>query len=238
MDMALKDRIREAMQACNMSSAQLSMDANVTPAAVSGWLSGNTKTLKGESATAIERATGYRAEWIVSGKLPKKVSELQIFGEPVAALGVEESLPSSYVQIKESLVRFAAGNGRTAMFEEIAESVPRTYRRDWFVREGINPANARAFKVRGDSMEPTLYDGDTVLVNLAEIDIINGRVYALRYGDELKLKRVYRRLDGGLILHSDNPNFLPRDEELLPQIVQEHIGIIGRVRDKSGAGGL
>jgi len=159
-------------------------------------------------------------------------------GEPVVSLGSDDTHPDDYIQIRESEVRFAAGNGRTAHYDELAESVPATYRREWFVKEGINPNNARRFKVHGDSMEPFLYDGDTVLVNLGETTVINNKVYALRYGDELRIKRVSKKLDGGLILHSDNPNYLPRDEDLTPAIVQEHISIIGRVRDKSGTGGL
>lgn len=159
-------------------------------------------------------------------------------GTPVGALDDEDQLSDEYIQIRETEVRFAAGNGRQAHFDEVSESVPRTYRRSWFMQEGINPEQARCFKVHGESMEPFLYDGDTVLVNLSEREIINGKVYAIRYGDELRIKRVYRKIDGGLVLHSDNPTFLPRDEDVPPAVVQEHIGIIGRVRDKSGTGGL
>ena len=62
------------------------------------------------------------------------------------------------------------------------------------------------------------------------------KVYALRYGNDLRIKRLYRRLDGTLILRSDNPRY--KDEEVPPVLAEEHITIIGRVRDKSGAGGL
>lgn len=159
-------------------------------------------------------------------------------GQAVRAHDAGEPLSDAYIQIPENAVRFAAGNGRTALFDEVADSVPRTYRRDWFIKEGINPQQARCFKVDGDSMEELLFDGDSVLVNLAETQILNGKVYALRYGDELRIKRVYRKLDGSLILHSDNPAFVPREEEIPAAAVEQHIGIIGRVRDKSGRGGL
>lgn len=159
-------------------------------------------------------------------------------GTPVAALDEGEPLGDEYIQIRESEVRFAAGNGRTPLFDEVVSSVPRTYRRDWFVKEGINPDHARCFKVHGDSMESFLFDGDSVLVNLAEKEIISGKVYALRYGEELRIKRVYKKLDGGLILHSDNPNHRPIDEDISPASAEESISIIGRVRDKSGTGGL
>jgi SOS-response transcriptional repressor LexA len=150
----------------------------------------------------------------------------------------DEDLGEDYVQIPEHTVTFSAGPGRIPIVEEIQDSTLATYRREWFQKQGIKPESARRFQVRGDSMEPLLHSGDTVLVNLAEVTILDGKVYALRYGDELRIKRVYKRLDGGIILHSDNPAHRPQDEEIDPESVQEHISIIGRVRDKSGSGGL
>lgn len=165
--------------------------------------------------------------------------QLAAYGaQPVAVFDDGDVLSDDYIQIKEFEIKFSAGNGRTPVFDELADSVSATYRREWFHRMGINPARAIRVKVHGDSMEPFLFDGDTVLVNMAETNIINGKVYALRYVDELRIKRVYRKLDGGLILHSDNPDFLPRDEDVPASVAQEHIGIVGRVRESSGSGGL
>lgn len=160
------------------------------------------------------------------------------FGQPVAVFDDGDVLSDDYIQIKEFDIRFSAGNGRTPVFDELTDSVVATFRRDWFHRMGINPARAIRVKVHGNSMYPLLHDGDSVVVNLAETNIINDKVYALRYGDELRIKRLYRKLDGGLILHSDNPDFIPRDEEVPPSIVESSISIVGRVRDKSGSGGL
>lgn len=159
-------------------------------------------------------------------------------GQAVQALDDFDYLGEEYIQVGESSVKFSAGNGHKPVFDDLLDLVPATYRLDWFKKEGIKPHNARRFKVHGDSMTPFLYDGDTVLVNLAENEVKNGKVYAMRYGDELRIKRIYKKLDGGLILHSDNPEFLPRDEEIPAASVQQHITIIGRVRDKSGTGGL
>lgn len=180
----------------------------------------------GEGEMELTGATGVQARWVEENS------------QPVLAIGDEESLPGYYIQVKESAVRFSAGPGRALQFEEDQESFPVSYRRDWFIKEGMNPDKTKRFKVHGDSMESLLHDGDSVLVNLVETDVVNGKVYAIRYGDELRIKRLYRRLDGGLILHSDNPKHLPRDEEIAPSQVDEYITIIGRVRDKSGRGGL
>ena len=193
-----------------------------------------------DAAKVISRAylNGRTTDWFDLPPGATTATERHSVGGSVIALHGEDHLPDGYIQIKESQVRFAAGNGHNPTFDELTTSVPATYRLEWFQRERINPAHCKRFKVDGDSMQRTLFNKDTVLVNLGEKIIVDGRVYAIRYGEELRIKRLYKRLDGGLILHSDNPDHHPRDEELSPEVVVEHISIIGRVRDKSGAGGL
>ena len=36
-------------------------------------------------------------------------------------------------------------------------------------------------------MEPRISDGDTLLVNLGQVQVIDGRINAIRYGDELRV---------------------------------------------------
>ncbi|CUI07850.1 hypothetical protein BN2497_10477 [Janthinobacterium sp. CG23_2] len=81
-----------------------------------------------------------------------------------------------------------------------------------------------------------LFPRDTILVNADETNIVDGKLYAIRYGDDLRVKYLYRRLDGTVVLRSVNPAY--RDEEVPPELAQEYICVIGRVRDKSGKGGL
>ncbi|MDY7579370.1 LexA family transcriptional regulator [Herbaspirillum sp. RTI4] len=157
----------------------------------------------------------------------------------VIALHPDDDLPPGVVQVPEYRISFSAGNGYQVQMDIVEESEPATYRLTWFQKYGINPAKTRRFRVTGNSMEPFVYEGDSVLVNLAENDptrIIDGAVYAIRYGSELRVKRLFRKLDGTLTLRSENPDY--KDEDVPPQLAEEHISIIGRVRDKSGAGGL
>lgn len=162
---------------------------------------------------------------------------------PLASLIIprhpDDPLPDGMVQIAEYTVSFSAGNGRTAHFELDEESEPATYRLSWLQKERLRVDHLKRFKVRGDSMEPWVCDGDTVLVNLAENDItrlLDNRVYAIRYQDELRIKLLQRRLDGSLVLQSYNSRKYP-DEIVAPPDVEAHINLIGRVRDRSGSGG-
>lgn len=240
------ERLQAAMTHARKARKDVARALGITAQAVGDVVRGKSRAFTAENSAKAAVFLGVSAHWLSTGEgdmIPSAgTSTLSALtgggGQRVTALSASDDHAEDYIQIRESEVRFAAGNGRTAHYDELAESVPATYRREWFAKEGINPDNARRFKVHGDSMEPFLYDGDTVLVHLGETTVIHGKVYALRYGDELRIKRVYKKLDGGLILHSDNPDYLPRDEELSPAMVQEHISIIGRVRDKSGTGGL
>jgi phage repressor protein C with HTH and peptisase S24 domain len=192
---------------------------------------------KGGSRTIGERMARHIEECLGLAKYaldkPNIATPFQV-KEPEPTYTVSAAFQES-VFIAESTITFAAGSGQ-ASYEIDQLGAPATYRLEWFVKERINPANCKRFKVRGDSMESTLFDGDTILVNLGEQQIVDGKVYAMRYGDDLKVKRLYRRLDGTIVLQSDNPRYA--EEIVPPGDTQESIAVIGRVRDKSGKGGL
>lgn len=242
----IAERLKFARNKKGWTQSQLAVAAGVSAGTI-GNIESEARQAKG-SLPQIAEALGISYKWLAHGTGPMEldgglsfgISLLPAtqFGQPVAVYEDGDVLSDDYIQIKEFEVKFSAGNGRTPVFDEMTDSVAATYRVEWFQRMGINPGRAIRVKVHGNSMEPFLYSGDTVLVNLAETNIINGKVYALRYGEELRIKRVYRKLDGSLILHSDNADFLPRDEEVPPTVVDASIAIIGRVRDKSGSGGL
>lgn len=158
-------------------------------------------------------------------------------GKPVVGVDGEEGAPSNAVFIKEYEIHLAAGNG-TVVYDEVAEGAPKSYDINWLSSQGLTPEFLRRFKVKGGSMERTLFNEDTVLVNLKETTPQNDKVFALLVDGELRVKRLYTKIGGGLIIHSDNPDWVPRQEELTPEQVEASVRIIGRVRDKSGSGGL
>lgn len=67
----------------------------------------------------------------------------------------------------------------------------------------------RLFRVAGDSMEPTLHDGDMIMINQGERAVHTGRVYLMRLGDELMVKRLETRPGGVLLIRSDNSCYDP-----------------------------
>ena len=80
--------------------------------------------------------------------------------------------------------------------------------------------------VVGESMEPTLADGCSILIHLYSTSRRNRGIYVVQIGDELIVKRVVRDPEAGWLLVSDNP-----DKNAFPtQPWPEDASIIGEVK--------
>jgi phage repressor protein C with HTH and peptisase S24 domain len=243
----LSERLRkaiadeEARRGVTIKNADLARAAKTSQTSVGFWLSG-TNGIGAAKARLLGEYLHVDPYWLEtgSGRLDSNTT-LPVYRDlkmpsRVRTYDPEDDIPDDVVLVPESRIEFAAGNGRTPMYELVEEEEPATYRRTWFQKRGINPDHVRRFRVSGDSMEPMLYARDTILVNEDERNVVDGKLYAIRYGDELRVKYLSRRLDGTLLLRSVNPAYAI--EEVAPELVEQHISVIGRVRDKSGTGGL
>lgn len=165
------------------------------------------------------------------------------------ALGLElyfglprETVPSihdrleigDYARIPLHEVDLAAGGGRENGREEVIDHL--AFRRDWLKKIGLSPANGRLARVRGDSMEPVLRDGDLVLIDISRRSIPararkpgkppRADLYAVLDGDVARVKRIEHSSPGRLVLHSDNPLYPP---EVRDGSNADDLGIIGKV---------
>lgn len=62
----------------------------------------------------------------------------------------------------------------------------------------------------GNSMEPTISDGDVILIDRSQVDVRFGDLYwAISYGQIGMIKRLRPMPDGGVKILSDNPAVTP-----------------------------
>ncbi len=94
-------------------------------------------------------------------------------------------------------------------------------------KETFQKGGKFSVQVRGDSMEPTLHDGDFVVFKTYigdGSDIPSGKVVVVRnHHGELIVKRL-TRVNGSIVLTSDNPKYPPIPPE---QIKTEDLRIVG-----------
>ncbi|MFK3889156.1 helix-turn-helix transcriptional regulator [Sphingomonas sp. NPDC079357] len=140
-------------------------------------------------------------------------------------LAIDEALlgapppPGDEVAVPWLAVRAAAGTGQVPDERVLrTERLPRAALRG----AGVAPDAASVIAVTGDSMAPTLKDGDRLLVDAnARRVVARGGIYVVRRGDAVVVKRLVPVGDA-IEVRSDNP--LWPVERVLP----DDLAVIGR----------
>jgi len=118
---------------------------------------------------------------------------------------VDLDLHPDLVSVRRVELKLQAGVSGFALEVDHTSGPPIFFRADWLQSKGYKPYDLVALKITGQSMEPTLYPNDMVVVNTADREPRDGRVYAVNYEGEAVIKRMVR--DGGAWwLSSDNPD--------------------------------
>jgi len=134
-------------------------------------------------------------------------------------------LPDRFVMFPKHEISAGAGPRRHVESEQIVDFV--SFKDDWihnYLR--VPTKNLALLTVKGDSMAPTFNAGDLILVDLRTTRIEDSAVYVIEFDDALLVKRAQRKLDGSIVIKSDNALYEP---EVLNKDQAEALRIVGRV---------
>ena len=163
--------------------------------------------------------------WPVLAERRGFVAPATDFADPSAlAVGAvnEDGMPPGARPVDVHGLRVAAGGGALVESEEVRSQA--WFRRDWLDHHGLDPTRCAILEVDGASMEPTLPDGCSVLVDRSRTRRRPGRIYVVRDGDGLIVKRAGKDADGGWLLTSENdaPEYAPipwpEDAEVIGEV--------------------
>lgn len=155
----------------------------------------------------LSNAFGLNPEWLESGT-----------GEPFHPKDSAEE----FMKIPKVRARLSAGGGSFEVAHEVEDFF--MFRTRWLRKKGT-PDTMVLMSINGNSMEPELYDGDTVLVDQSQTQIYAGAVYAVGIEDTIMVKRL-EKLPNKLVLRSTNPGY---DPIYLEGEERETVRIIGKV---------
>ena len=122
-------------------------------------------------------------------------------------------------------VRASAGPGNGSVDEEQIGEV--AFEVNWMRRHlGRSGRGFASIEVRGDSMQPTLLNGDEIIIDrhVHRVDV-NG-IYVIALRGDLLVKRIQRMLDGSLVVKSDNAAYEP---ETISAERAEEFRVVGRM---------
>ncbi|HFH3937373.1 LexA family transcriptional regulator [Pseudomonas aeruginosa] len=104
---------------------------------------------------------------------------------------------------------------------------------------GVDASKCVFIKSPDAGMEPYIFDGDLVLVDQSQREIIDKMVYAFIGPDSrVSLRRISIQLSGQVVLRSDNSDKIRFPDENVSHSEIGSLPIFGRVRWRMGGGGL
>ncbi len=209
------DRIKDSTGLASQVAFAKSLD--MTQGAVSG--AKQRGLFPVEWAVRIAHKYNLSTDWILTGEGSMKRDEAATTSN---VDGQSDSIVDEFAFVYMAKAELSAGGGLVVMSEGFTNRY--AFRKRWLKQVGVDEKKAVLMMVRGDSMEPTLADGDTVMVDTQRVKMVSGRVYAINCGDDmLQVKRLERRGNKVRVISDQKEIYDPYDVD------PEDIRIIGQL---------
>jgi phage repressor protein C with HTH and peptisase S24 domain len=235
---AVGERIKQAREALKITQVVLAERAerekpadkrgNPSPRGLQDNEAG--KSAPGSEMISALVESGANANWILTGKGEMLLADI-VFRKPYdwsnSEHVVSESAPPPYgfVLVPRYDVAASMGSGSVIHSEQVVDHL--AFREEWVRTElSTNPNNLVLISAIGDSMEPTLRAGDLLLVDRSAAGVVQDAIYAFATNSELRVKRMQLKIDGSVVVRSDNPQY---EAELLSPDQVASLRIVGRV---------
>ena len=194
----------------DLSNAEFARKIGLKPSTFQRY--GNGSLPRIDAAAAIAEACGVSLDWLV--------------GEGTESDAVKAG-DASVVSLPRYDIHVSAGHGPMAGNHEIADFM--TVSREWLARYVSANAHVVVIEARGDSMEPTVGDGDLLFVEMSidKNSVAAGGIFVINVGGLIMIRRLQVMLNGDLRVSSDNRVYEP---ETIPAAERdEKVAVHGRV---------
>lgn len=194
-------RLTQAREAKNIKKSAFAKLVGVSAPTVTDWENGETKMIEGSNLVKVCQALDISPAWLLNDENQSAEARQLVPGAiPITLL--DDDADALY-RIKLVQLRLQAGVTGFQTEPDESEGGSLGISKAWVLRKGYDPQQLIGIKVRGESMEPTFYEDDVVVINLADKKLIDNGVFAVNYGGEAVVKRLSRDA-GQWWLLSDN----------------------------------
>ncbi len=134
------------------------------------------------------------------------------------------NLSQEFALIPGYSVQVSTGHGAFPADEKPSRKL--AFRRKWLKYRGLSEKDLVLVFAKGDSMEPTISDNNTLMIDTSQRELTDGSIYVIRTDHHLIAKRVQTLLGQSLLLLSDNKAYQPIEVKMSEATDLE---VIGRV---------
>ncbi len=207
------------------SADRLARAMGVSPSAFRKWLKGEAEPSR-ERLVALARAAGVGVAWLAEGEGPAPAFEQNSGGRRrTGGRPPADDMDWSQFVLLPHRAEAAAAGSVTPPDPTGTEWI--ALRHDW-VRAvcKVEPTDLLLETATGESMTPTIRDGNTLLIDTTDRTFRNFGIYVLEINEQRLVKRVQRKHDGSLVLISDNSAYQP---DTVDKEAASHVTVVGRV---------
>nr|WP_314587087.1 helix-turn-helix transcriptional regulator [uncultured Pseudomonas sp.] len=209
-DTGLETRIGALAELYN-SRKEAAQAAGIGLSTLQRWITGEAMPAF-HSLAQLAAGRGVSLDWLASGR-----GDMRLVG----AQAIDED---TYALIPLYDARISQGHG--AWIDGARVLTQLAFTRYSLRRKGLEPDQLAAVRVDGDSNEPVLSDGDTVMMDLSRNALQGEAFYVIRLDDLIYAKRLQRQFDGSIVIISANSAY---KEMVVPHDRLDSLQIIGRV---------
>lgn len=142
---------------------------------------------------------------MLAGWVDRYGIESQHIKDLASLLGSQAELASEFALIPGYDIQVAAGTGALPDNERPTRKL--AFRHKWLKYKGLNEKDLVLVFAKGDSMEPTISDNNTLMIDTNQRDLSDGSIYVIRTDHHLIVKRVQTLWNKGILLLSDNKEY-------------------------------
>lgn len=224
--MSIAERVKKLRIHRGMTQTELASKTHTSQQAIQQLEDG--KVRRPRYLPELAMALGCDVRWLLTGEgNPKKGSDAlppESEWGTVDAWDSRTPLPKDEVEVPFLRdIEFACGDGR--LISEDHNGFKLRFSKATLRRVGANTdgSGVLCFPAVGDSMEPILPDGATVAVDTTNKRVIDGELYAINQGELKRIKQLYRKPGGKLLIRSINRSY---DDEEAEESEVEIIGFV------------
>ncbi|MDE4030257.1 helix-turn-helix transcriptional regulator [Glaesserella parasuis] len=225
-DQAFAERLQWILkEKFSSNTSEFSRAVGIAITSLNRWLIGEADPSR-SNLIKTAKASGVQLEWLATGQGQRdETSE-----ETPASNTIQEKLKDNI-----SMIISYEGINVSAGFGSFNEGTTEPdgeepYSDELLARLGVKAHHCAVFWANGNSMSPTIENGDQMLVDLSKKEVKGNRIYLVQNGDSVWVKRVKIEWDGVELISDNKEEYRPirisADEAQNLQIIGQvvHIG--------------